>query len=83
MDNEIQKICEMLMSDDYKERFKGEYYLVKDKYDKLKTMCEKWDNGDLDFTPTCPRDIYDNQLDAMYNYMKILETRADIEGVVL
>jgi len=37
--------------------------------------------GTLSFTPTCPREIYDEQLAAMRAYMKVLTERAHIENV--
>jgi hypothetical protein len=46
-------------------------------------MCEKWDNGELDFEPTCDREVYNEQIWNMYGYMKILEHRAEIEGIEL
>lgn len=73
----------MMLSNDYKERFKAEYYQIKIRYEKLKIMCDKWEKGALNFTPTCSRHIYDLQLDAMHNYLTILETRAKIENIAL
>lgn len=75
--------CEMMISVDYKERFKAEYYQLKNRYESLKLMLLKWDTGKLPFTPTCPRGVYDAQLSAMENYKKVLEMRADLENVKL
>ena len=46
-------------------------------------MCKKWDEGTLTFTPTCPREIYDEQLKAMDAYLSVLKKRAEIEAVKL
>ena len=46
-------------------------------------MCEKWDNGTLNFKSTCDRDLYNLQLDGMYLYLKVLKESAKIEGVEL
>lgn len=46
-------------------------------------MISKWDNGDLNFTPTCPRATYNFQLKAMREYRDILEVRAAIEDIDL
>lgn len=46
-------------------------------------MLEKWDAGELNFKPTCPRGMYDEQIAAMKKYLEILEERADLEGVAL
>ena len=72
-----------MTSPDYKERFKAEFYQLKIRYDKLNAMVEKWDKGELDFTPTCPRETYDKQLAAMVDYLSVLELRANMEGVEL
>lgn len=80
---ELQETATMMCSADYKERFRAEYYQLETRYEKLKAMVEKWDKGELNFTPTCPRSTYDLQLRAMANYKAILEMRAKIEGVEL
>ena len=72
-----------MCSADYKERFKAEYWQNKIRYDKLKAMCDKWDKGELNFTPTCPRAIYDVQLKAMATYLNVLEQIAELEKVNL
>lgn len=73
----------MMASSDYKDRFKAEYYQLETRHDKLQAMCEKWDKGELNFTPTCPRSCYDLQLRAMADYKAVLEMRAKIEGIEL
>lgn len=50
----LDKIINLLKSDDYKERSKGEYWFVKDKYEKLHRMIIKREAGTLDFEPNCP-----------------------------
>lgn len=80
---ELRDTVEMMNSADYKERFKAEYYQTAIRYGKLKTMVDKYNNGTLEFKPTCPMSIYDIQLRAMRDYLTILEARATIEGVEL
>lgn len=80
---ELKDTIEMMNSEDYKERFKAEYYQVKIRYDKLNAMLDKWDNGELGFTPTCERVVYDDQVYFMRQYLAILEGRAKTEGVIL
>lgn len=80
------KLCDtakMMVSADYKERFKAEYMQLKIRYYGLNEMVKKWDKGELDFKPTCPREIYNSQLTAMSDYLNILEDRAKIENVDL
>lgn len=80
---ELNQTSNLMVSDDYKDRFKAEYYQVKIRYDKLKLMLEKWDKSELDFTPTCPRDTYDWQIKVMEEYLQILKMRANMEHVDL
>lgn len=80
---ELKETVEMMNSADYKDRVKAEYYQLKIRYDKLKAMVEKWDNGTLSFKPTCPREMYDIQLKAMSDYLIVLEDRAKLENVEL
>lgn len=56
---------------------------MKIRLEKLRQIVEKWDNGELKFTPTCPREIYDRQIPLMEGLLKVLEERAAIEGVDL
>ena len=83
MPNELRETIEMMNSEDYKDRFKAEYYQVVIRYQKLKSMLDKWDSGQLEFTPTCPRSTYNMQITAMTDYIAVLEARAVMEGVEL
>ena len=74
---------DMMISTDYKERFKAEYIQLKNRLEGLKRMLDAWDNGTLAFTPTCPRDLYDVQESAMRMYLDVLKRRATIEEVEL
>ena len=74
---------EMMNSSDYKERFKAEYAQLVIRYYGLRNMLEKWDNGTLEFEPTCPRSTYNLQIKAMTDYIAVLEARAVMEGIVL
>ena len=80
---ELNKIIEMMQSADYKERFKAEYYQLKDRYNKLHRMVVKYEAGTLDFEPTCSIEILKKQKGFMGNYLYMLEIRAEIEGVEL
>ena len=83
MPNELRDTIEMMNSENYKERFKAEYYQVVIRYQKLKSMLDKLDNDQLEFTPTCPRSTYNMQIVAMIDYIAVLEARAVMEGVEL
>lgn len=80
---ELKDTAEMMNSDDYKKRFQAEYIQVVIRYKKLEYMLRRWDEGTLNFQPTCPRAIYNFQVRAMADYIACLETRAVIEGVKL
>lgn len=80
---ELKETVEMMNSADYKERFKAEYLQVVIRYKKLRDMLQKWDNGELNFQPTCPRSTYNMQIKAMTDYIAVLEARAVMEGVDL
>lgn len=75
-----------MMSRDYKSRFVAEYNQVKERYIRLRDMCDKWDKEGVEglgFTPTCPRELYKVQMNIMEKYMSILEDRAQLEKIEL
>ena len=80
---ELKDTVKLMESDDYRERFLAEFYQLKIRYIKLKNMLEKWDKGELDFTPACNRQIYDIQITSMETYLDVLADRAEIEGITL
>lgn len=80
---ELKDTITMMQSADYKERFKAEYYQIKIRYEKLLAMINKWEKGELTFTPTCPRETYNFQLRAMKEYLDILVIRAKLENIGL
>lgn len=80
---ELSQTVDMMNSPDYKKRFKAEYAQVVLRYQRLKDMLEKWDNGTLGFSPTCPRSTYNMQTKAMTDYIAVLEARAVMEDIVL
>lgn len=78
-----EQIIKLLNSDDYKERAKGEYAFVKDKYEKLHRMIIKREAGKLTFTPNCPIEQWKAQAAAMGAYLYQLEIKAEIEEIEL
>ena len=79
----LKDTVELMDSEDYKERFKAEYYQTKIRYEKLHDMTIKYEAGTLDFTPTCSLEILKEQKSYMGNYLRILEIRAEIEKINL
>lgn len=80
---ELNDTITMMESADYKDRFRAEYAQLAIRFEKLKSMTEKWDAGTLSFSPTCPRSTYNMQLRAMADYLAVLEVRAVAEGIKL
>lgn len=72
----LSDTVELMCSEDYKDRFKAEYYQLLIRRNKLEDIVKdyKFDN-DID--------ILISQLHCMNTYLKILEERAKIEKVVL
>ena len=80
---ELKDTVQMMQSEDYKERFKAEYIQNVIRYQKLKSMLQKWDKGELNFNPMCPKSTYNMQIKAMTDYIAVLEARAIMEGIEL
>jgi hypothetical protein len=73
----------LMDSENYKDRFKAEYYQTKIRYDKLHKMIVKYEAGTLDFTPACPLELLSRQAKAMGEYLHVLEIRANTEDIEL
>lgn len=80
---ELKETIELMNSEDYKERFKAEYYQTKIRYDKLHNMLIKREAGVLDFEPKTPIAKLQEQKRYMGEYLRCLEVRAVIEGIEL
>jgi len=80
---ELKDTIEMMQSDDYKERFKAEYYQTQIRYEKLHAMTIKYEAGTLSFTPSCSLELLKEQKSHMGQYLHALEVRAEIEGIEL
>lgn len=78
---ELERIIELMKSEDYKDRFRAEYYQLEDRIDKLANMLEKYKAGTLNFTPSCSYDLLNGQLKSMLLYLEYLTERAEIEGI--
>ena len=69
--------------EDWEERFRKEYHELRERFQKLDTMIDKYEKGQLEFEPKCPIDLLKGQCSTMWNYLKILEQRAKIEAIKL
>lgn len=79
----LERLVELMKSEDYKDRFRAEYYQLEDRIDKLANMLEKYKAGTLNFTPSCSYDLLNGQLKSMLLYLEYLVERAEIEGIEL
>lgn len=80
---ELKDTIDLMTSSNYEDRFRAEYYQLNIRYNKLCAMCEKWDKGELNFTPTCPRGMYTVQMGLMATSLALLEERAELEKIEL
>ena len=80
---ELRETIDAMTSEDYKERFRAEYYQTKIRYDKLDAMTVKYEAGTLNFTPSCSLDLLLEQKRHMGCYLRCLKVRAEIEGIKL
>nr|DAN14841.1 MAG TPA: hypothetical protein [Caudoviricetes sp.] len=80
---ELLDTVKLMESDDYKERFKAEYFQTKIRYDKLHKMIVKYESNTLNFEPSCSLELLKKQASAMGQYLYCLEMRAEIEGIEL
>lgn len=80
---ELKDTIKDMCSEDYKERFKAEYWQLRIRRHKLAVMLNKYHAGDLQFTPDTPIEILEAQLGTMNTYVMLLKHRAEIEGIDL
>ncbi len=83
MVRDLSETIEMMLSDDYKERFKAEYWQTKIRYERLHKMVVNYEAGKLNFSPNCTLELLKSQKSAMGSYLYNLEVRAAIEDIKL
>lgn len=76
---ELSETIELMQSEDYRERFKAEYWQTKIRAEKLRDLLLKYEKGTLPFTPKCSMNLLLRQHVLMTEYMYLLEKRAEIE----
>ena len=79
----LNDTVEMMNSNDFKERFKAEYFQLSNRIEGLSNMLVNYRQGTLNFTPKCDIKILDGQLQSMIIYKTHLTERAKIEGINL
>lgn len=80
---ELKDTLSMMVSDDYKERFKAEYAQLRIRLIKLEEVLTKYWDGRLGFELDCPVKLLEMQAKAMDDYLSLLSIRAEIEGIDL
>lgn len=79
----LDKTVDLMLSDDYKDRFEVEYRQLVNRANKLRKMIRQYEKGELDFEPESPIDILVWQLKTMDEYIYILKRRASYEKITL
>ena len=79
----LKDTIEMMRSEDYKERFRAEYWQTKIRYNKLHDMIVKYEAGTLNFTPDCSLELLKFQATQMGQYLYALELRSEVEHIDL
>jgi hypothetical protein len=79
----LSDTIEMMTSEDYKERFKAEFYQLMIRINGLDKMLKDYKAGTLPFVPTCDYELLFTQLYNMKCYACDLITRASKENITL
>lgn len=78
---ELADTVNWMLSENYEDRFIAEFYQLMIRSWKLAIMIDKYERGELDFTPKCSIELLKRQLQVMKEYECILADRALIEGI--
>lgn len=76
---ELKDTVRMMLSDDYKERFKAEYWQTRIRYEKLQAVCANY----AEVKPKSSLLILKTQKRFMHDYLNALEVRAEREDIDL
>lgn len=79
----LEDTAKMMLSADFRERFKAEYWQDKIRAERLRAMLLKYKHDKLNFQPKCSYAILSEQLCYMEQKLHILEERAVIEDINL
>ena len=80
---ELKDTVELMLSDDWKDRFKAEYLQTKIRYEKLHKLIVRWEVGIIDFETPISLDSWKCQAADMGGYLYELEKQAAIHGIEL
>lgn len=80
---ELKDTIVMMESDDFKERFRAEYFQTRIRCTKLGEMIAKYEAGTLPFKPKCDIEVYKKQKSVMLDYLSWLAFRSAAEDISL
>ena len=80
---ELKETVELMLSEKHTDRLRAEYRQTKIRAEKLHRIIIKLRAETLEFTPKCDVYTLESQEQAMRDYLKSLEIRAEIEGIDL
>lgn len=80
---ELKETVDLMLSGDFKDRFKAEYWQMKIRKDRLFDVVAAYEANKLTFTPKCSLELLQRQLFVMEQYLYILKVRAKIEEIEL
>ena len=80
---ELKDTVKLMLSADFKQRFQAEYAQDKNRAEGLAKMLKAYKAGTLPFKPKCSYELLYEQLIYMRAKLKVLEKRAEIEGIDL
>ena len=79
----IQDTIKMMTSEDFKERFRAEYFQLVNRIEKFSITLDGYRKNTLKFIPKCTLKLLDGQMNTMIMYRTHLEESAKIEGISL
>lgn len=76
----LKQTVELMTSEDYQERFKGEVLQLCIRINRLRDTLINIYDGKGQFIPKCSTELLEAQLDAMEELLRIYSIRASVEG---
>lgn len=84
---ELKNTIDGMISNDYRERFKAEYRQTKERYERLKGLCNRIEAAKRtrreEPRHDCPIGLLQEQQERMGMYLETMEIRAEIEPIDL
>ena len=79
----LEETVDLMLSDNWEDRLKAEFYQLEYRYIKLNEMLMNWDLGKLEYAPKGNRFMYQERLNNMRMYLVNLKNLAEEEGIKL